>query len=162
MSRIQYFFLSVLMAISLIACNTDSTENDRAIANKIRSYESFAIDSVYAKNCIKEYKRFIDDVSNELSQNSAHKFPNHEAKLNYGVAVNINELKEILLRSDSLSELFVMNAVMTKQPSDSTEVIFALKSISKIGNNHEETWQFFDFTKPCPTYCPSIPGVSFD
>ncbi|MEM9920095.1 MAG: hypothetical protein AAF990_18510 [Bacteroidota bacterium] len=136
----------VLLLMTLSACQErPKPRNDSTTPHQI--------DATAAKNHIDAYEAYIDQVIDTLSSDEGGEWANPGKRLIYGASVDIEELREILFVSDKQGDLakkdslFIMMGIMD---SDSTELIFALKS------GVEPSWKFFDFTLPCPNACPKF------
>ncbi len=111
-----------------------------------RKVYSHAITEDKAQTSIAAYQTYVNSVNQNLvGENNG--FSDAPSKLVYGAKVDRYELREILLNSNVGDELFAMMAIM---PNDSTEIVFALK------NETTNSWQYYDFTQPCPNACPNF------
>jgi hypothetical protein len=158
-SKIHILISLILSSIIFYACNTEqpATVNKSpkamAISQKGEGGNlSHKIDSAHAVNYINDYKSYIDGVNQTILNADNPSYPDPSEKLVYGARVDLIELREILLHAKSGDQLYAMLAVM---PTDSTEIIFTLESAS---TNKVE---FFDFTYPCPTACPTYLNINY-
>jgi hypothetical protein len=134
--------------------NSDEKELDKqnlktkATGENVYQYRrgnAFIISDTLAKASMKAYQDHIDETD---------RFDT----LSYGAAVNLQELRNILLWADSLevtgnadsSELYVMGGYLPNFKR--AGLIFCLDTYlgGELQNN-----LYFDFTQPCPTSCPA-------
>ena len=143
-----------LLSITFYACNLEQPATVKEPQKILASFQdvenrdlSHKIDSADAVNYINDYKLYIDGVNQTIVNTDNPSYPDPSEKLVYGARVDLIELREILLNAKSGDQLYAMLGVM---PTDSTAIIFTLESAS---TNKVE---FFDFTYPCPTACPTF------
>lgn len=159
----------------------DSNTTDRPIIKKDIDYDSYKIENEdEAIVALKAYKDYIELVKESLDPT---KFPDNSDKLNYGSESFSEELIEILVRKrqmhtgnnidhitdDDKDRLFLMNAIRPKLDKDGnkieeevvTEIIYVLQSEQTVGTKTAYTHTYFDFTRPCPTGCPTGTGIEY-
>lgn len=148
-----------LVLICLSAC--DGNKPTEKIPNDLKLGEpsDFEIEEAYADSAITNYYTYINDVKEELSVADSNKYPSSATneKLNYGVWVDLQELKDVLEDAGPNAELYLMNGIMR---NDSTETIFALKTTPRGGVSDVIMWEYFDFTQACPNNCPGFMDFS--
>ena len=153
-SKIKILITLFLLSITFYACNLEQPDTVKESHKILASFQegenrdlSHKIDSAHAVNYINDYRSYINGVNQSILNADNASYPDPSEKLVYGARVDLIELREILLNAKSGDQLYAMLGVM---PSDSTEIIFTLESAS---TNKVE---FFDFTYPCPTACPTF------
>jgi len=117
------------------------------------SLASYRIDSVDAIQYINNYQEYINSVNDTLSNNYAAQFPDSRKKLVYGARVDLQELRQVLFDANRSNldndTLYLMLGTMGNE-ADSTGLVFSLQS------GTDGSWQFYDFTMPCPNACPNL------
>ena len=154
------YLTTILILISLWACNN---ETDSA-AEKV-SWDDLSIHqipAVVARPAINRYQEYVDTVTTVLSAGKDSIFQNPQKTLIYGAQVDREELRKVLLRTDTTDTVYIMMGILDgvgRTAADSTELIFA----AEVWDDKLEamSWKFFDFTLPCPTACPQFADFTF-
>ncbi|NOQ71834.1 MAG: hypothetical protein GQ574_07530 [Crocinitomix sp.] len=141
------------VATTLADSNDPEDPNDPC--NTVGNLRCKEIESDSAVNYINAYNAYINNVKSTLSASVPVIYPNTSSTLIYGVGTTIAELREIIDNSelDDDSELWIM---LGMEDDSTTEMYFGLDGTNKL--TLEEEWQFYDFTKPCPNSCPTLPS----
>jgi hypothetical protein len=168
-----YTFLVSILLISFSACNGDKTtkedskSGDTPIIDSPASLERFRIDKIPAKVALVKYKAYADSAQANLKRMYPERYSNVRNKLNYGVKVDLKELRRLTATAEFVNadELYLMNAIRSSGDStsegpveDVNEIIFVLKS-AELDKNGDPEWYYFDFTQPCPAACPKELGI---
>ncbi|MFT4665349.1 MAG: hypothetical protein ACI8YQ_004558 [Polaribacter sp.] len=127
------------------------TQEIQLLCNEPRdSTGSYEIDAVCAEISILAYDQYIKTVKAILdSVNSG----GNEEKLIRGAKVGREEIQQLadLLEADSTAVPYIMLAFKEDSLGVYTDMIFTIQSGD--GSNDGD-YKYFDFTQPCPTYCP--------
>ncbi|GAB5399856.1 MAG: hypothetical protein Aureis2KO_14410 [Aureisphaera sp.] len=158
-SKSIYLIVCIILLSCFAGCVKEQPESPprglTVVCDTIqRPKGSYEICESLAMRSIHKYKNYITKLSDTIQKRGIASTNNTNKKLTRGVKIDIDELYQILHSvKGQNNELYGMFSVM---PSDSTEVIFALKSVSNKSLNEDWEWSFFDFTHPCPTSCPNF------
>ena len=162
-SHFSYLVVSLLLT-GLWAC-TSTPENSGWKKSQMNAFSAssecsepviskgdtltYRIKDSCATKFISQYQEFLGELKDTLNTiNSGGGFTSTaDQQLVWGAKVDLRELREILIRSNMNDSLFIMQGIMS---NNKTEMIFVLKSTD------DNTVQYFDFTMPCPTACPTI------
>ncbi len=110
----------------------------------------YEIDRACAETAIDAYEDYLKTVKSVLDSAS---FIGNEEKLIRGVKISRDEIQELanLLKADTTVEPYLMLALKGDSVGVYADMIFTLQT----GDGDDNTdYRYFDFTQPCPTYCP--------
>ncbi|MDG1331026.1 MAG: hypothetical protein P8P74_01765 [Crocinitomicaceae bacterium] len=159
MKTVTIYSISILFGIITLFSCQEAQEKEREFEEAPRdgSYV-FQLTEQTAKARINRYAEYVDELSDSLVDNESAAFRNSKSILAHGAEVELVELRRILRWSDSLESLGEVNRIYTMtgikgtKESGHAEVIFCLESYKE---EADTTLLFFNFTRPCPTSCPS-------
>lgn len=150
-----FFFCLLLVCFSCQDKSTNPKKNlQEANINMVNNNTSaFQISADTAMTRIKKYAEFSDNVSSIIKTNGS--YSDSTKFLVYGQKVQIDELKSILsAASDQNNELYIMLGI--DNATKETDIVFSLQcdTIQCSDMPILPYWEYFDFTRPCPQYCP--------
>ena len=156
------FFIYLLIFFS--ACNLpETTKEETSLVSQVslsssdgqceeickrRSKSSFKISKACAACIESNYKQ------------ADYRFPSLDGEKIRGFEVRQKELVEILnsIGKDSTARVFALLAIgdsistSTQKTVQVPELVFVVEKIDNATNGH--TFSYYDFTRPCPNYCP--------
>jgi len=159
-SKIIFSITSITLLILFGACDkastitdikVDVTDHTQPLCLEARdSTSTYEIDRVCAEQSIHAYAEYIETVKTVLD--TAH-FTGNEEKLIRGTKLGRDEIQEIanLLNADSTAIPYIMLAFKEDSSGVYADMIFTIESGD---GSRREDYRYFDFTQPCPTYCP--------
>lgn len=134
--------------------------NDGSVSHNSNNHTStkvdvsnFQISPDTAKQRIERYAEFSNNMTDFLE--AAGVSSDSTKYFVYGQKVQIDELKSILeSATDQHNDLYIMLGI--DNVTQETDIIFSLRC-DTVQCNFEPVlpfWEYFDFTRPCPQYCP--------
>lgn len=162
LGKSQIIFTSALIIMGAFFWGCNGKSPDLSKQSEIKDIEDLCskarggsfdeeINPACAETSIDAYMEYITSVKVALDDPS---FPGKEDKLIRGVRVNREDMIQALSLRDSThddEEIYIMMAMKTDESEVVyTDFIFTVQT----GQGDTATYKYYDFTQPCPNYCP--------
>jgi len=154
-TKFTFALLLGILLVSFLACDGSSTNkvssnanNTDTVNNDAHTIKTYRISADSATTRILNYSSFVDSLKDSLSTENAD-------KLVYGAAIHFTELYEAMSQQRGNSPDSIYFLLATDPKTKSADLILAYNPNPTSNMPHLEDWVYFDFTRPCPQYCPN-------
>lgn len=154
--------ICLLFITCLASCSSDSVELDNKNID-------CAKDCFWGAPGSLEIEKKCAKCVRENYANNQYKFPKYKNQEVKGFMIHHGELKQILdaVGNDSNATLYAMLSIRDSIVDEKTnkyiqipDLVFVLKTLNSSNRNIADTilpmysYSYFDFTQPCPDWCP--------
>jgi hypothetical protein len=137
-----YLLLVIMLAIGLSACSDSLTRKVESTTNEAGEIIGDIVEPNPSSVSIDDVRQWIADFDTVSG--------NHE--FTHGFKLSVGDISALFEDKDTVNSDTIYAMIGYKAEIDSFDLIFCIETPTGSG-----VYKYFDFTKPCPSFCPNYP-----